>query len=311
MRCLIIGCTGQDGYLLSNLLKKKQVFFIGTKLQNNTLDKKHSLYNSNLIFSLDVRDTSQIVELVLKYEINLIYYLAGITTISDSLNNPNLTLEINYTSYRELLLNLRDLNFNGQIIYASSTEIFDKNEPRINENSKFFANNPYTTSKLNSTLIKNEFSDLNITNAIMSNHESSLRSEKFVIGKLARGLAKIYLNQDKKIKFGNIDISKDWSYAPEIIEALFLLAENKKRGNFILASGQLSNLKELIKFGFEYIGKNNWQEYVEIDSSLIRKGEKSNPIFDISKAQKELNWYPTKDFKVWLPKIIDYHLQTN
>ena len=89
------------------------------------------------------------------------------------------------------------------------------------------------------------------------------------------------------------------------------MAENKKRGNFILASGQLSNLKELIKFGFEYIGKNNWQEYVEIDSSLIRKGEKNNPIFDISKAQKELNWYPTKDFKVWLPKIIDYHLQTN
>lgn len=313
MRCLIIGCTGQDGHLLSNYLKNKQIFFVGTKLRDRVLDKSHALYDSDLIFSVDVRETSKIEELVTKYEINKIYYLAGVTTISESLRNPNLAMEINYLSYRDLLLHLNKINFNGQIIYASSTEIFDKSQATVDENSQLLASSPYADSKLKSTLIKNEFPilNLNITNAIMSNHESNLRSEKFVIGKLARGLAKIKSKNIQKIKFGNINISKDWSYAPEIINALFLLAKHKKLGNYILASGKLSSLRDIIEFGFGYIGIKNWQDYIEIESTLIRNDEKNNINLNISKAQKELNWHPTTDYRIWLPNIIDYHIKHN
>jgi GDPmannose 4,6-dehydratase len=311
MRSLIIGCAGQDGFLLSKLLVENDEQVWGTKKPSTGLPKDHPLKTLNKIFDIDSTNSNDLIEIIQQFGIEKIYYLSGITSISSSIKNPEGTFLVNYFSYEKLLKQLVKLGFRGQVIYASSTEIYSNKLNLIEENSVRVPSNTYGESKLKAVqLDPREFgANFTVSNAIMSNHESFLRSEDFVTGKLAKGLALIHKKQINKLKFGNIDVKKDWAAASEVVEALYLIAKGTHSGDFLLASGKLSSLLDIIRFGFNYININNWESFIEVDENLKRKNDRIDQQINISKAKKTLNWHPHLTYQDWLPEMIEYNLR--
>lgn len=311
MRSLIIGCAGQDGFLLSKLLVEYGEHVWGTKKPSTVLPKNHPLKTLNKIFEIDSTNSNDLIEIIQKFDIEKIFYLSGITSISSSLKNPENTFLVNFFSYEKLLKQLVKIEFVGQVIYASSTEIYSYDVNLLEENSIRLPRNPYGESKLRAVqLDPKEFgANFTVSNAIMSNHESFLRSENFVTGKLAKGLALIHKKQIDKLKFGNIDVKRDWAAASEVVEALYLIAKGNHPGDFLLASGKLSSLLDIIRFGFNYININNWESFIEVDENLKRKNDRINQHINISKAKKTLNWHPHLTYRDWLPEMIEYNLK--
>jgi len=311
MRSLIIGCAGQDGFLLSKLLVENDEQVWGTKKPSTGLPKDHPLQNLNTIYDIDSKDSEEIVNVINMHRIEKIFYLSGITSISSSLKNPEETFLVNFFSYENLLKRLIKLGFMGQVIYASSTEIYSNQLKIIEENSPKVSSNPYGESKLKAVQINPAELGCKfiVSNAIMSNHESFLRSEDFVTGKLAKGLALIQKKKITKLNFGNIHINKDWAAASEVVEALHLIAKGSFAGDFLLASGKLSSLVEIIRFGFEYINISNWESFIDVDQNLMRRIDRINQQIDISKAKRILNWNPHLTYQDWLPEMIEYQLR--
>jgi GDPmannose 4,6-dehydratase len=310
VRSLIIGCAGQDGYFLSQELINLQSFVIGSKRSKSIIPKNHPLYNLGLIADIESENHIQLANLVIENRIDKVFYLSGLTSIAESQKNPELAFSINCTSYKNLLKELSTRGFSGQVIYASSTEIFNNFEATLNENSLRKPINIYGQTKL--CAMELDFKGSNfpftISNAIMSNHESFLRTEKFVTGKIALKLAAIKRGEIDKIQLGNIDIKKDWTSAAEIIKALILIAEGGYPGDFLLASGKLTSLVDLIEFGFQIIGIKNWNDYVHISDELIRKTDRIEQVLDISKAKKVLGWEPKISYQEWFAEMINYNL---
>jgi GDP-D-mannose dehydratase len=203
MRSLIVGCAGQDGFLLSKLLVENDEQVWGTKKPSTGLPKDHPLKILNKIFDIDSTNSNDLIEIIQQFDIEKIYYLSGITSISSSLKNPEETFLVNFFSYEKLLKQLVKIGFLGQVIYASSTEIYSNKVHLLEENSIRVPSNPYGESKLRAVqLDPRDFgANFTVSNAIMSNHESFLRSEDFVTGKLAKGLALIHKKQINKLKF--------------------------------------------------------------------------------------------------------------
>ena len=310
MRSLIIGCAGQDGFLLSKFLVENNEQVWGTKKPSTDLPKNHPLQTLNSIYNIDSTNSSDLIEIIQRLDIEKIFYLSGITSISISLKFPEETFLVNFFSYENLLKRLAKLGFRGQVIYASSTEIYSNQLKNITENSLRVPSNPYGESKLKAVQLSPAElgSNFIISNAIMSNHESFLRSENFVTGKLAKGLALIHKKQLNKLNFGNINIRKDWAAASEVIEALYQIAKGSYGGDFLLASGKLTSLTDIIRFGFDYIKINNWESFIELDENLKRKIDRVEQQIDISKAKKILNWNPHLTYQEWLPEMIEHQL---
>ena len=310
MRSLIIGCASQDGYFLSRELINLESFVIGTKRLKSIIPKNHPLGNLGLIFDIESENHIELSNLVIENRIDKVFYLSGLTSIAESQKNPELAFSINCTSYKNLLKELSTLGFSGQVIYASSTEIFNNFESSLNENSLRKPINIYGQTKL--CAMELDFKGSNfpftISNAIMSNHESFLRTEKFVTGKIAIKLAAIKRGELDKIELGNINVKKDWTSAAEIIDALILIAKGGYPGDFLLASGKLTSLVDLIEFGFQIIGIRNWKDYVHISDELIRKTDRIEQVLDISKAKKVLGWEPKISYQEWFAEMINYNL---
>jgi len=311
MRSLIVGCAGQDGFLLSKLLVENGEQVWGTKKPSTRLPINHPLKTLNKIFDIDSTNSIDLIEIIQQFDIEKIYYLSGITSITRSFENPEKTFLVNFFSYEKLLKQLVKIGFVGQVIYASSTEIYSKKLNLLEENSIRVPSNPYGDSKLKAVQLdpKDFGAKFTVSNAIMSNHESFLRSEDFVTGKLAKGLALIHKEQINKLKFGNIDVKKDWAAASEVVEALYLIAKGNHSGDFLLASGKLSSLLDIIKFGFNYINIINWESFIEVDENLKRKNDRITQQINISKAKKTLNWHPHLTYQDWLPEMIEYNLR--
>ena len=149
-------------------------------------------------------------------------------------------------------------------------------------------------------------SGMKVTNAILSNHESYLRPDDFVTGKIALGVAKISAGLESKITLGNVDVEKDWSAASDVVHGLFKIAEKRFVGDVILASGTSTNLQDFIREAFAHVGILDWQSHLETDEALVRKGEARQIQIDPSKAAEVLGWRVTTPMSVWVGEMVDY-----
>jgi GDPmannose 4,6-dehydratase len=311
MRALITGVAGQDGTLLSAALASKGWEVFGTHLSNEVISDKHSLGRGNLTV-LDVTDVVQVTKVVKDVIPDVIFHLAGITSVSASIENPELTFAVNVGGTQNLLEAMAINAPDSLLVHAASTEIYDASNGVISEGSALGPRSPYAESKAVAyqSVIDSRATGVRATNAVLSNHESYLRSTDFVTGKIANGVARIKLGMQESLPLGNIDVEKDWSSANDIVIGLISIADQGFVGDVILASGRSTSLIDIIENAFTYVGIENWQDYVRTDSALVRHGESKSIRIDASYAAEVLGWRATTSTQEWVGQMVQHHLNT-
>jgi GDPmannose 4,6-dehydratase len=230
--------------------------------------------------------------------------------VSASIQNPELTFTVNVGGTQNLISAISQYSPETLFIHAASTEIYDAASGVISEASSLAPRSPYSESKAVAyqLVIDSRAQGLRTTNAVLSNHESYLRSTDFVTGKIANGVAGIKLGSRDTIPLGNIDVEKDWSSAHDIVSGLIAIAEQNFVGDVILASGRSTSLIDIIENAFAYVGIDNWQDYVVTDSSLVRTGESKSIRVDPSYAATALNWTASTPTQEWVGQMVQHHL---
>lgn len=309
MRALITGVAGQDGTLLSAALISKGWEVFGTHLPSEVISSDHALFGGNLTI-LDVTEPEEVSRVIQDVNPDVIFHLAGITSVSASIQNPELTFAVNVGGTQNLISALAKHSPETLFVHAASTEIFDASSGVISEASALSPRSPYAESKAAAYQLVVDYraKGLRATNAVLSNHESYLRSTDFVTGKIANGVARIKLGLQESLPLGNIDVEKDWSSANDIVDGLIAITEQGFVGDVILASGRSTNLIEIIEKAFAYVGIENWQDYVVTDSKLVRSDESKTIHIDPSYADNVLAWRATTTTKEWVGQMVQHHL---
>jgi GDPmannose 4,6-dehydratase len=306
-KALITGITGQDGYYLSKLLIEKGYEVHGTIRRASTFntsridsliskysrDKKLSLYYS------DLSDPSSLTSLVNKIQPDEIYNLGAQSHVAVSFKNPMYTATVGNTGTMALLEAIKNSDKDIKFYQASSSEMFGGDaEKMLDENSMLNPKSPYAASKVFShhiTQIYRESYDLFCSNGILFNHESPLRGETFVTRKITKAVGRIVTGIQEKITLGNIEASRDWGFAGDYVQAMWLMLNHSKADDFVIATGETHTIREFLEIAFGYVNLN-FEDYINISEKYFRPNEVGYLLGNPSKAKNELNWAPEVTF---------------
>ena len=311
---LIFGITGQDGsFLAKSLLNKNyDVFGVSRSKQPNRVNHKLVKIEHEIdIRSINLSDIKEIGSLIEKLSPNEIYNLAGQSSVGISFLRPLQTLESIVDLTRNILESSRELDYDGNLFFAGSGEIFGETKNKATRDSKINPKSPYAVGKYASMLLVKLYRDsfgLNSKTGILFNHESFLRGENFVTHKLMQGAIECCLNKNKKIKLGNLSICRDWGCAEEYVEAMQLINRNSINTDHVICTGIGTSLKTIVQLIFECLGLN-WEDHVIIDETLFRESDVAISIGSPDPLLKELGWKATKDVKNIYESIIHRYLK--
>ncbi len=310
---LITGITGQDGSYLAEFLLKKgyEVHGIIRRASTFNTSRISHLYkgphdkNTRLFIHYgDLADAENIRKLIYSVKPDEIYNLAAQSHVKVSFEIPEYTANITGLGALRILEAIRDFqdHTGGKIKFyqASSSEMFGSSPPPQNENTLFRPQSPYGVAKVfayNATCLYREAYGIFAVNGILFNHESERRGETFVTRKVTRSIARIKAGLDKKLYLGNLDARRDWGYAPEYMEAAWLMMQQIKPDDYVIGTGETHSVKEFVKLAFKEAGLGNWKKYVQIDTRYRRPAEVNSLIADARKAKKVLKWQPKTKFK--------------
>ena len=296
-KALIIGITGQDGaYLATHLLKK------GYEVTGSSRDVMASSFN-NLntlgirsqvkLLSVSINDFRSVFNAIQESAPDEIYNLAGQTSVGLSFDQPVEAIESIAIGTLNILEVIRLLNKPVRFYNAGSSECFgDTGDIPANEQTPFAPRSPYAVAKSTAKWLINSYREsygLYACTGILFNHESPLRPERFVTQKIIAAAAKIHAGQLDKLQLGNLDISRDWGWAPEYVQAMWLMMQLDQPDDFVIATGRKESLKYFVAKSFEYFDLD-WQKYVEIEPSFFRPNEIISSVGNPEKAIKNLGW---------------------
>ena len=293
---LITGVSGQDGAYLAKFLLEKGYRVVGTVRSYRCADTNNFDYlgitNQIIIDELDLLDIVNILQILQKYNPDELYNLAAQSSVGLSFNQPIGTFTFNTASVNNLLETIRLFNPDLKFYQASSSEMFGHVERLpITCNTPMSPSSPYAISKLASyhmTLIYRNAYNLFVCNGILFNHESVLRSNNFFIKKIIKESLNIKYGIQKKLMVGNLNIKRDFGYAPKYVEAMWLMMQQDVPDDFIICSGKSILLKDIVDYIFDKLGLN--KDLIVVDKTLFRPNEVNDIYGDNSKAQKILNW---------------------
>ena len=290
---LIVGIAGQDGSLLAKYLLSKNYRVIGTTTSNRKQNLiKLGIYYKIKLINKKNYDENFFKRIFLDYNINELYNLSGQSSVAKSEKLINETIDSNILPLVDILEVIRKNSYKIKIINAVSSEMFGNTYERISEKSKINPLSFYGLAKSIAYEIAKSYREqfqINISNLILFNHESNLRPNNFVIKKIVSESKKITKNKNLKIKVGNINISRDWGWAPEYVEVMYKIANSKFNEDFVVATGKNFKLIKIIKkiFSIQNLKiKNN----LKISKSLFRKNEILKTRANINKIKRKLNW---------------------
>jgi GDPmannose 4,6-dehydratase len=311
---LITGITGQDGSYLAELLLDKGYRVVGLKRRTSTICTEridHIYFNDNMILEyFDLNDTGRIYELLIQYEPDEIYNLAAQSHVRVSFELPEHTVDAVAMGTLRLLNAVKMVGKPGAKIYqASSSEMFGDNPNfPFNEESKLMPASPYACAKVFShNIIRNyrESYGMHCSSGILFNHESPRRGETFVTRKITMAAANIMYGLQDKLYLGNLDASRDWGFARDYVEAMWLMLQQDVPDDYVISTGETHTVREFLEIVFDLAGLEDPMKYVEIDPRFYRPQEVPYLLGDSSKAQKVLNWKPKTD----LVKLAEIMLQ--
>lgn len=313
-KAFITGITGQDGsYLAEFLLKKNyQVFGMTRRTSTSNYDRIKNIVDDITLVSGDLLDQHSMTNAIRKIQPDEIYNLAAQSFVPTSWSQPVLTGEFTALGVTRLLEAIRHAKPDAKFYQASSSEMFGKvRETPQTETTSFYPRSPYGVAKVYGhwiTVNYRESYNLFAVSGILFNHESPRRGLEFVTRKITHAVARIKLGKQAKLKLGNLEAKRDWGYAPDYVEAMWLMLQQAKADDYVIATGKTWSVKDCVQTAFETIGLN-WQDYVEIDQQLLRPAEVDVLVGNPAKAKKILNWQPKTSFKEMIKIMVEADLK--
>ena len=319
-RALITGITGQDGsYLAESLLSK------GYEVHG--LIRRASTFNTSRIEHLyvdphdpearlflhygDLSDAGQLTNLVYNVQPQEIYHLAAQSHVRVSFDVPEYTGDVSGLGLTRILEAIHRSGIKTRFYQASSSELYGDAPPPQNEDTPFRPRSPYAAAKLYAYwMVRNyrEAYGMFAVNGILFNHESPRRGETFVTRKITRAAARIKLGLQNKLYLGNLEARRDWGYAPEYVEAMWLMLQQEAPEDFVIATGESHSVREFLEAVFSHVDLD-WRDYVEIDPRYFRPTEVEYLLGDASKARQCLGWQPRVTFTELARLMVDADLQ--
>lgn len=317
---LITGITGQDGSYLAEFLLEKGYKVHGVMRRAsglNTARIDHLYENSHDHVKRidmdygDLTDSNSIYKLLEKIRPDEIYNLAAQSHVRVSFEVPEYTLNANGLGVLRILEAIHDLKLGSKFYQASSSEMFGSALPPQNEMTQFHPRSPYAVAKVcayHAVVNYREAYKMFACNGVLFNHESPRRGENFVTRKITRGISEILAGRQDKIYLGNLDAKRDWGYAKEYVEAMWLMLQQESPDDYVIATGETHTVREFVELAFDLVGLD-WEKYVEIDQQYYRPTEVDVLLGDASKAKRLLNWEPKIKFKELVKIMVESDLK--
>jgi len=316
-RALITGITGQDGSFLTELLLSKayEVYGVIRRASTFNTDRIDHLYADpheegarlRLIYG-DLADGSSLNKMIRTIEPDEIYNLGAQSHVRVSFDIPEYTAEVTGLGTIRLLEGIRETGLTPRFYQASSSELFgNTTEAPQNERTKFYPRSPYAAAKAYAyymTVNYREAYGLYACNGILFNHESPRRGETFVTRKITRAVANIKCGRQRELFLGNLEARRDWGYAGDYVEAMWLMMQQPEPDDYVIATGETHTVREFLDEAFGYAGLD-WREFVKKDPHYLRPAEVDRLQGDASKARERLGWKPRVGFKQLVKMMVD------
>jgi GDPmannose 4,6-dehydratase len=314
---LITGITGQDGSYLAELLLEKGYEIHGIIRRASTFNtgRIDHLYKDPHINGVrlflhygDIADSTNLIKLLYRIQPDEVYHLAAQSHVRVSFDIPEYTGDVTGLSTIRILEAIRETGVGSKFYQASSSEMFGKvQEVPQKETTPFYPRSPYGAAKVYAywaTVNYRESYDLFACNGILFNHESPRRGETFVTRKITRAVARIKAGVQNKLYLGNLDAKRDWGYAKEYVEAMWLMLQQKQPEDYVIATGETHSVRDFLTEAFSHVDLD-WQKYVELDEKYLRPAEVDVLVGDASKARDVLGWQPSTTFKDLVRLMVD------
>ena len=315
-RALITGINGMDGSHLADFLLEKGYKVYGmerhSSLKNRT-NTKHLESNENFEFITgDLTDSTSLLSALSTSQPDEVYNLGSQSFVGESWNTPEQTSNVTGLGSLRVLDAIRTLNMETKFYQASTSELFGRMiENPATERTPFYPRSPYGVSKLYAHWItKNYRESYDMFNCcgILFNHESERRGHQFVTRKISDGVAQIVHGLSDHITLDNLDAKRDWGYAPDYVESMWLMLQQDRPDDFVIATGETHTIREFLDSAFDVVGISNWEKYIKQDPRFMRPAEVDVLRGDASKAKYELDWKPKTDFKQLVKNMVESDL---
>ncbi len=300
---LITGVTGQDGSYLAELLLDKgyDVHGMVRRASTEKFERIEHIRNRITLHQGDLLDQRSLVDALRASQPDEIYNLAAMSFVAVSWIQPTLTAEFTGVGVTRMLEAMREVCPQARFYQASSSEMFGKVlEVPQTEKTPFYPRSPYGVAKAYGHFITvnyRESYDLHATSGILFNHESSRRGLEFVTRKITWHAAAIKHGLEKELRLGNLDAERDWGYAKDYVEAMWLMLQRDDPQDYVIATGEAHSVRECCEVAFDEAGLGDFEQYVTIDAAFVRPAEVDHLIGDPSKAERDLGWKPQTSFE--------------
>jgi GDPmannose 4,6-dehydratase len=308
-RALITGISGQDGGFLAEFLLEKDYEVYGMERRSSTPMRINCSHLEDKITFLngDLSDQNSLMRCLKESDPDEVYNLASQSFVGESWNTPEQTGDVTGLGVLRMLEAIREYGKSIKFYQASTSEMFGKMEKFANEDTKFHPRSPYGVAKLYAhwiTVNYRESYDMFNCCGILFNHESERRGIEFVTRKITDGVARIHLGLQDKIMLGNLDVKRDWGYAPDYVEAMWLMLQQDNPSDYVVATGDIHTLGDFLKYSFKHIGIDDWEKYVGRDERYYRPADVFYLAGNSTKAETELGWKPRTSFDVMVDRMI-------
>lgn len=316
-KALITGVTGQDGAYLAKLLLEKGYAVYGLVPRRSSVSTWRLDYlkvtNKINFIEGDLLDLSSLIRAVRESEASEVYNLAAQSFVGTSFNQPLLTGEMTGLGAARLLEAIRLTNKDIKYYQASTSEMFGglPDRPLQDENTAFHPKSPYGVAKLYAhwmTINYRESYNMFASTGILFNHESPLRGIEFVTRKVSDAVARIKLGKQTELRLGNIDAKRDWGFAGDYVEAMWMMLQQDKPDDFVVATGVTTTVRDMCKIAFDYVGLD-YEKYVVIDPKFYRPAEVDILLGNPAKAKAKLNWTPKTSLEQLIKMMVDADLE--
>ena len=312
---LIFGVTGQDGSYLADFLLKKGYNVFGTfrRTSHRCFERVEELgiFDNFEKIKADLADQTSINAAIREAKPDEVYNLAAQSFVGASFQQPILTADVTGIVTLRILDSLRENAPEAKFYQASSSEMFGDKPGVKNEQTYFRPRSPYGAAKVFAHHITNHYKEAyNIfaCGGILFNHESPLRGLEFVTRKITYELARIKYKKQARFSLGNIYAKRDWGFAGDYVEAMWLMLQQKNPNDYVIATNESHSVEEFLTLATEFAGLGEWKDIVDIDKSLMRPTDIEDLVGDASKAKKELGWKPKTNFKDLVKSMVEHDL---
>ena len=311
MRALITGITGQDGSYLADLLLEKgyEVYGMVRRSSVEKLDRIEHIRDRVKFVQADLLDQLSIISAIRQADPDEVYNLAAMSFVPTSWSQPVLTGEFTAIGVTRMLEAIRLVNKNIKFYQASSSEMFGKvRQNPQNENTPFHPRSPYGVAKVYGHYITVNYREsygIFAASGILFNHESPRRGLEFVTKKVTNAVAKIKLGLAESLYLGNLDAKRDWGYAKDYVEAMWLMLQQGSPDDYVISTGETHSVKEWVEASFSCLDLD-WEKYVKMDEKLLRPAEVDLLIGDSTKARDKLGWKPQVNFEGLVKLMVEH-----